>query len=206
MTRARTVGEKRRLKKLARDMPKLAEVPKRDKNGCFVERTRQQGDKEPRRTVLEARARQMGRTASEAREMNRQRLSDGAGMALSLLCDPDTAETLWRLYVALTASEARYHRSIGKSIHPKIAKIEMMQERFETRPDDQIDLRTPDQRDRDAVRRWMYWQGVIGHLAAHHQSAIFAGYRHNFDMVDTGKVTPAGRRFVEAMRLLGEVV
>lgn len=203
MTRARTVGEKRRLKKLARDMPKLAEVPRAKQRG----RARMKEiEKDVQAVVLETRARRMGKPASEAREMNRQRLSDGAGMALSLLCDPDTAEDLWRLYVALTASEARYHRSIGKSIHPKIAKIEMMQERFETRPDDQIDLRTPDQRDRDAVRRWMYWQGVIGHLAAHHQSAIFVAYRHNFDMVDTGKVTPAGRRFVEAMRLLGEVV
>lgn len=201
MAKAYTVGEKRRIRKLAREMPQLAEVPKVSKRGSARMKEIRE---DTQAVVLTARARQMGRPQSEAREMNRQRLSDEAGMALSLLCDPDTAERLWRLYVALTAAEARYHRSIGKSIHAKTAKIEMMQERFETRPDDQIDLRSPDERDLDAVRSWMYWQGQIGRLDLRRQ-AIYAAYRYHVDLVDSGKVLPAGRRFVAAMRLLGEV-
>ena len=202
MAKAYTVGEKRRLKKLARDMPKLAEVPRAKQRG----RARMKEiEKDVQAVVLETRARQMGKPSSEAREMNRQRLSDEAGRALSLLCDPDTAETLWRLYVALTAAEARYHRSIGKSIHAKTAKIEMMQERFETRPDDQIDLRSPDEKDAAARLRWAYFTGLINCLPAHHRHPITAARSHDVEMLRMGRVTPAGWRFVAAMRLLGEV-
>jgi hypothetical protein len=199
MAKAYTKGAKLRAKKAAQAMPRLAEVPKKQPNGRTRRKT---GERETQAVALTARARHMGKPASDAREMDLERLSDGAGMALSLICDPGTAESLWRHYASLTAAEARYHRSIGKSIHAKTAKIEMMQERFETRPDDQIDLRTQEERDRDAVHQWMRWQGALARIAPHHRTAIFDAYRYHVDLVDAGEVLPAGRRFVRAMQVL----
>ena len=196
MTKAYSKAAKRRAKAA---MPELAEAPRKKSRG----RARMgEREDEAQSAVLTARARQMGLPPSKAQDMKRQRLSEGAGMALDILCDPDDATRLWGHYIALTASEARYHRSLGKSIHAKTAKLEMMQERFETRDDDAIDLRSEDERDRDAVTGWMRWQGLLGRLQSHDQAAIFNAYRRHVDLVDAGQVLPSGMRFVRAMERL----
>lgn len=197
MGKAYSKGAKRRAKQA---MPGLAATPRRKARGrARMDELPGEREDEAQSTVLTARARQMGLPASKALDMKHARLSEGAGMALDIIYDPEEATRLWGHYVAMTASEAKYHRSLGKSIHPKTAKIEMMQERFETRPDDAIDLRTEEERDRDAVTSWMRWQGIIGRLDARHQSSIFNAYRHQIEMVSGGYVTAAGRRFVDAM-------
>lgn len=161
---------------------------------------------EAQATVLTARARQMGLPARKAQDMKRTRLSEPAGMALDILCDPDDAARLWGHYIALTASEARYHRSMGLSIDAKTAKIEMMQERFETRPDDAIDLRTQEERDIDAGKSWDNWRARIGQLGLRSASAIVTARRSWATLVEAGQVTPAGRRFVEAMKALDAIM
>lgn len=131
--------------------------------------------------------------------MRDQMLGEGAGMALSIFCKADTAKRLWSHYTALTAAEARYHRTMGLSIHPKCAKIEMMQERFEIAASDNIDLRTEEERDRAAQNAWAIWDGRLTSIGQAHSSAIDTA-KHGFaDLVRDGKATPAGRRFVDAM-------
>lgn len=209
MSRLYTKGEKLRAKRLAQAMPKLAETPKREKNGQYKHtetRGTTRASRNADRPAMEARARHMGLTKDKAGEMKRERLSEGAGMAIDILCDPDAAQRLWSHYIAITASEARYHRSLGKSIHAKTAKIEMMQERFETRADDVVDLRTEEERDTDAVKSWMGWQGLIDRLPAHNRKAIYDAYRYHVELVDCGQVLPAGRRFVTAMERLDAVM
>lgn len=194
MVKAYTKGAKRRAKKA---LPKLASTPRLKKRG----RARMaEIDNENRQTNLEARARQMGRPITAVDDMRDQMLGEGAGQALYLLCKPDAAKRLWDHYTALTAAEARYHRSLGKSIHAKTAKIEAMREVFEVTAESTIDLRSEEDRDRDAVRRWMHWQGNIMRIHGHLQAAIYAAYRHHVTLVDAGEVLPAGRLFVEAMR------
>lgn len=187
---------KRRAKKA---MPELAKTPKRKARGSARMAERED---EARETVLTARARQMGLPPSKAKDMDRTRLSEPAGMALDLLCNPDDAARLWGHYVSLTASEARYHRSIGLSIDPKTAKIEMMQERFETRPDDAIDLRSQDERDEDAAKSWHNWNKRISTLSLRSGSAIATARKSWAVLVEGRQVTPSGRRFVDAMREL----
>jgi len=153
-------------------------------------------------SVLTARARQMGISTSSAKDMNRPRLSEPAGMAIDILCDPEDAKRLWGHYCALTAAEGRYHRTNGQSLYAKTAKIEMEPEKFETRADDVIDLRTQEERDVDAIRSWKRWRRHIDCLPLRCRSAIQTA-KHNWaPLVDAGQITPAGRRFVDAMERL----
>lgn len=196
-----TKGAKRRAKQA---MPDLAPTPKRNKKRGRA-RMAERAD-EAQSTVLEARARQMGLPATSAQDMKRTRLSEQAGMALDILCDPDDATRLWGHYIALTASEARYHRSMGLSIDAKTAKIEMMQERFETRPDDQIDLRSQEERDIDAAKSWGNWRDRIAKLDLRSRSALVTARRSWAELVQAGQITPAGRRFVEAMERMDAAI
>jgi len=193
MTKAYSKAAKRRLK---RAMPKLAPTPQPTKRG---KARMAEIDSENRKTNLEARARQMGLPTSRADDMREQMLGEQAGQALHILCKPDTAKRLWDHYKALTSAEWRFHRSIGKSIHPKTAKIEMMRERFEVDASSNMDLRSEEEKDTAAERRYMRWQGNIMRIHGHLQSAIFAAYRHNATLVIEGKATMAGMLFVEAM-------
>ena len=207
MTRARTVGEKRRLKKLARDMPKLAEVPKRDKSGCFAERTRQQGDKEPDRVALEARARHMGMDGSKAerrRAMRTVMLGEAAGRAIYLVYgDSPRAAALWRVYADMTAAEDRYARMVlGRSLHAKTSKVEFAPDRFEARADDRPDLRSEDEKIRAVVSSWMRWRGHIGCLESGQQSALFAVVRGRVEPVNCGIITTSGKAFLSALNTL----
>lgn len=155
---------------------------------------------------LKARCRQMGKLDDNADEMRAAMIGEDPGRALALTCDPDTAARLWQWFVDMSAAEARYHRSIGKSLHAKTARLEVLADRFETRADDRPDLRTQDERDRDAVTGWMRWQGYLGRLSAADQSAIFMVYRHGAVAVVSGVVTRAGKRFVAAMLALDRVM
>ena len=183
------------------DMPELADAPKREANGR-AQRATTRSERNADRANLEARARQMGLPASYAKDMKRNRLSEQAGMAIDILCYPDDANRLWAHYCALTGAEGRYHRTNGQSLYASTAKIEMEPERFETRADDVIDLRTEEERDKDAIRAWGRWCKVIDCLPLRCRSAITTAKRDWAALVDAGQITPAGRRFVDAMERL----
>ena len=199
MTRAYTKAAKRRAKKA---LPELAAVPKPKKRG---KARMAEIDREPQRVALETRARLMGMTDTNA--MRSQALGEAAGRAIYLKHQPDAAARLWDTYAGLTATEQRYARLVlGKSLHAKTAKIETMPERFETRDDDQTDLRSEDERHRDATNAWMRWRGYIGHLSSYDQSAIFCVVRGRNEPVVDAKLTKAGIDFVTALERLADVV
>lgn len=196
---------KRRMKKLAG--LDLAETPKREKNGRRQRETATKVgiERDPDAVALKARARHMGQAEGTFKNMRAVALSDAAGMALSLKCDPDTAKRLWGHYAALTSSEARYHRTLGLSIHAKTAKIEMQPERFEVRADVTPDLRSQEERDAAAATSWDRWNRLLNEIGIAHRSAIDTAKQDFAALVDKGRVTPAGQRFVDAMRALDKV-
>jgi len=164
-------------------------------------------DPDAERTVLQARARQMGVEPKDMTDMRKEALGEPAGRAIYLMHSGDHAHRLWETYKGFTAAENQYaRRYLGLSLHAKTAKIEMMPETFEARADDQPDLRSDEERDRHTVNRWMQWRGYIMRLPARQQTAIFDVAYGRAEPIDAGQLTPQGRRFVEAMGELAKVI
>jgi hypothetical protein len=184
----------------------LAPVPKPKKRGRKrMNEIRQTRERSPDRVALQARAKMMGSTKLD--DMRGQALGEAAGRAIYLKHQGKTAERLWSVYSGLTSAEDRYARVVlGHSLHAKTAKVEFQQERFEARPDDQPDLRTEDEKHRDAVNGWARWRGYIGHLVSSDQAAIWAVVRGRADPVVDAKLTGAGMRFIDALERLAKVV
>lgn len=187
----------------------LAPSRKRGKDKCFVNRTRQQpNDPSPQRTVLEKRARLMGKSPGDWGEMRAQAIGEPAGRAIVIVSHQDDAPKLWSVYARLTASEARYNQlKLGMSANAKGASIMTARDRIQTSADESPpDLRTFDEKLRDATNRWMEWSGWVMQLTASDQKAIWDVARGRVDpATDAGGVTAAGRRFVEAIRRLAEI-
>ncbi|WP_424967323.1 hypothetical protein [Dinoroseobacter sp. S375] len=212
MTKAYSKGAKRRARKSNKaDLPELAPVDRKQPNGRLRRDTDYVAERDPQKTVIEARKRHSGNKDKDA--MRHPAYGEPAGQALMASCKGDEAETLWGTYKALTAAQDNYHRRIlGKGLHPKTAKLEMMPDVVEARPDDQPDLRSEDERDRDTVNAWMRWQGHLGCLAAHHRLSIHETRSDQVQVMGAvvdaknerivAVVTGQGKRFVEAMRAL----
>lgn len=190
----------------------LAPVPRRELDGSATRAKRTVAAKQeraPDKVALQARARMMGAEGRPLEVMRTQALGEPAGQAIYLIygkSDPELAAELWQTYATFTACEARYARVVlGKSLHAKTGKIETMPERFEAREDDQPDLRSEDEKHRDAVNAWIHWHGLIGQLHAVYQRDLFDVVRGRREAVGGGVVTRAGERFVEALVLLREV-
>lgn len=81
-----------------------------------------------------------------------------------------------------------------------------MPERFETREDDKPDLRSEDERHRDAVNDWMRWRGYVGQLRSDQQFALFEVVRGRAEPVVEAALTRAGERFVDALKELAVIV
>lgn len=193
-------GAKRRARKSS-GLPELAPTPRKKKRGGNRQREIERDMQMP---ALERRARQMG--AKDVDAMRSQTAGDGAGMALLLLCDPDTANRLHQHYTAILAAEEWYLRSIGVSAYPKCQRIDTAPERFEARADHTPDVTmTEDERDMAARRAWQYWRDVLDVLSIPDRAAIEAARFGWAELVMDGAVTPAGRRFVEGMKKVGEL-
>ena len=204
MGKTYTKAAKRRAKKA---LPSLSPVPRPKKRGRerMAEIQREGHDRNPQQTALEARARMMG--VKDLSAMKAQALGEAAGRAIYLSHEPDDAAKLWDVYARFTATEERYASLVlGKGLHAKTAKIETMTERFETRDDDSPDLRTEDERHRDASNAWARWRGYLGHLSAFDQNAIMCVVRGRNEPVKDGKVTQTGQDFVQAVERLADVV
>jgi len=202
-------AQKRRNRKKARmALPELAGVPKRQQKKRGRQRMAQiqhESERDAQKTALEARARMVG--AKDLDAMRSQALGEAAGRAIYLFADKDAAQRLWTVYAGLTAAEERYARTIlGKSLHAKCAKIEIAPERFEARPDDQPDLRSEDERNRDTINAWARWRGYLGCLPSVMQSDFWAVARGRVEPIQDGAITSSGHRFLGALTKLTEYV
>lgn len=185
--------------KLKRAMPKLEDVPRKQPNGRKRRQRGQVAESDPQKTVLDARARHMGLKRTDARELKAEALSEPAGQAIYATLTGEPAEKAWQAYAGFTASEARYHvRYTGLRLYAKTAKIEMAPERFESREDDYVDLRSDEEKDRKAANDWMSWRGQIMKLSSADQQAIFDVAYGRVTPMDGGKLTQHGKRFAEA--------
>lgn len=189
----------------------LQPTPRRGKDKCFMDRTRQQGEyeREPRQTVLSARCRRLGVEDTEERRLSMAHsvFSDDAGVAVSLGTSGNVErDALWKTFCDLDRVEETYHRRIlQRSRHAKCGKMEFIPERFEAQPGDAVDTRDDETKDRDAVNNWMRWRGFVGHLGAHEQNALWSGVYIRCDLHKDGALTSAGKAFVQALSRLTDV-
>lgn len=199
--KAYTKGAKRRAKKAA--MPGLATVPKKQPNGRTRRTSGHMGEKNPEKTVLEARARQSGKTPKDLTEMRHTAFGEDAGRAIYATHQGDTAKRLWDAYAALSGAYRRYLSTcIGASVDAKTAKIEMMPERFETSASDTPDMRSEEDRHRAALNAWTGWKIALDRLTLGQSAAIYSALHGWGALMDAGEITAQGKRFVSAMDAL----
>lgn len=159
---------------------------------------------DPQKTVREARARQTGRPEKEVVkpiycEQAGRAIMDGAK-------DRDEAGRMWSRFSDFDRADAIYAtRVLGKHRFPNVAKMEFLPNRVEADPDEKPDLRSEDEKHRDAVNAWMTWQGYLGRLHAFQRSSIVRAARQ-MDTLHDGGITVHGQSFVAAMRALCDVV
>ena len=197
-------GAKLKNKKAKQALPGLAEVPKKQPNGRTRRPDDYMSDRNPQKVVMEARARHMG---GKKKDMDNPALSEDAGKAIYSVHGGDTAKTLWDAYSGLTKAEAVYFKHyIGQRLYAKTAKVEYLIEVFEARPDDRPDTRDEDTKSRDAANNWARWRGYIMHLPMYQQQLIFDVAYGRTELMLQGSDTAHGRRFVQAVEALAEVV
>lgn len=183
----------------------LAPIPKRQKgsrSNRYVEPTTD----DARDTVLRARCRQMGIRATEANllAMGADMMGDPAGKAISIGARSTTeASALWGTFREVDAADDRHmRRIIGKPRFANVSRLEMLPDRFETRPDDRVDVRTDDEKDRAAKSAWAGWVRRFDGLLMTERNALQDGLRLRVPLTERGKLTLAGERFVRAVRVL----
>lgn len=187
----------------------LAPVPRREKDGQTTRKSRKHKPPEddPRKLGLGVRAKQMGKDASEWRSFASPAYGEAAGRALVIFYGETSGEDLFALYRALTASERRFHSlCLGLSAYPKAARLEIAPERFETRADDRPDLRSDEERERDARKDWSGWEDHLNKLGLVDYSAIASARFGWGEMMRDGRVTNTGILFCRAMAKLQEVM
>ncbi len=203
MTKAKTKGQKRRARK------QVGKRALQDRWSTFASASpRPQED--PRRVVLSARCRHLGRpdNASNRRAMTWEGLGDPVGQAIHVGArDAAERDDLWGLFKCLdSAHEVYSRRIIGQARHPRCAKIEFLTERFETRPDDKPDLRTDAERDADARADWSRWCRLMSSCNIGHRIALHDALWLRCEFVSGGRLTAAGRDMISALRELRSLV
>lgn len=160
----------------------------------------------PLETVMHARARQMGRKPSES--LLSPMLCDQAGQAIRIGAkDMDEARKMWDTFCTFDAVHERFcRRVLNVSRHPPVSKMEFMPERMETRADDRPDLRTEDEKIRDARNAMSEWDSNLSKLQRWQEQIIRSVSRQCETLHVNGNLTNAGISFVSAMRQLLEVV
>ncbi|RAP39671.1 hypothetical protein BYZ73_19315 [Rhodovulum viride] len=190
-------------------LPGLAPVTRREKDGRVRRSTKPGYERTEADVALRARCRQMGwpTRPEDMAKARAQSLECDAGRVLHLLCAPDEVGRLWGTFAGLCRAEASYARHyLGIRLHAKTARIEMMQERFEISGDDDLDLRSDEEKARTAVNRWMEWRGHIGHLDRWQEASIWGAVREQTALIRDGAATAEGRIYVRALTKLADVV
>lgn len=155
---------------------------------------------EVREVVRAARARHLAMQASDM--MDEPMLGDEAGRAIFIgSVDEHEASRLWDTFKAIDASDDAFSRRVlGRSRFPNVARMELMPECLETRPDDRIDIRTEDEKAADAKRAWLGWCAMFDALHPPLHAALHMGLRQRVKLHQGQALTLAGRLFVQALR------
>lgn len=206
----RTNGQKAASRARWRELADIQPTRKRTKSGAYSKRGEGyvNGTKDPREVVLSARCRRLG--MKDTRE-NRLALSlpmfgDATGRAISLGASGTMdRDRLWACLLGISRAMAVYHtRILGLSMFAKCGKMEYLPERLETSADDDLDARTPAERERAAVNAYMHWQGMVQRLNVHEREAVWDGVYMRTRLHHGGKLTETGKQFVRSLRLLEE--
>ena len=155
---------------------------------------------EVREVVRAARARHMAMQASAA--MDEPMMGEEAGRAITIgAADEHEADQLWETFKLIDASDEAFSRRVlGKQRFPNVARMEMLPERMETRPDDRIDVRTADEKAADAKRSWAGWCELLGSLHMPLHAAMHMALRQRVKLHQGRQLTRAGSLFVDAIR------
>ena len=155
---------------------------------------------EVREVVRAARARHMAMQSSTA--MDEPMMGEEAGRAITIgAADEHEANQLWETFKLIDASDEAFSRRVlGKQRFPNVARMEMLPERMETRPDDRIDVRTADEKAADAKRSWTGWCELLGSLHMPLHAAMHMALRQRVKLHQGRQLTRAGSLFVDAIR------
>ena len=166
------------------DMPKLEEV---------------------REVVRAARARHMEMQASAA--MDEPMMGEEAGRALSIgAVNEHEAGQLWETFKLIDASDDAFcRRVLNRPRFANVARLELLPDRMETRPDDRIDVRTADEKAADAKRSWASWCELLGSLHMPLHAAMHMALRQRVKLHQGRQLTRTGSLFVDAMRQVNAV-
>ena len=155
---------------------------------------------EVREVVREARARHLSMQPSDI--MDAPMLGEQAGRAICIgATDEAEAERLWETFKIMDAAAETYARRIlGRSRFPAVAKMEYLPERFETRADDRIGIRTPEEKDARAKKEWLRWCDLSSNLQPPLHAALHMSLRQKIQLHQGRGLTGAGRLFLAAIR------
>ena len=131
------------------------------------------------------------------------------GRCILALSTGDTLRTLRDAWGALSAARANFRtRIIGQTGNPQGAAIAMLPDATETDPSLRVDLRTADERDRDAKRHWAEWEARLKRLPTPmHRWAVrnaLDGFINEGSLWQDGMPTPVGINAVQALRIMAD--
>lgn len=167
-----------------------------------------QREEDPRMTVARARLRHQPATKAQLHAaMTDRSFSDEASRCIKLKAiNAEQAARMQGVVDDYRAARRAYRLAIGVSDSPQNAAIGFLTEGL-LAPADPVedipatDSRTPEQRERDATRRWMQWQGLIGLIGSHDRQLISRAILGELSLLDDDGWTNAqGQAFVHALR------
>lgn len=194
-TTAYTKGAKKRRKKARITLPGGKSAPQRVGQG-----RRTDIDQSPP-PILKARA------ARCDLDMGSALHESDMGRCILALSEGQERADLAEAWADLSAARRNYlMRIIGQTGNPQGAAAPMMSETMETDPSLRVDLRSPDEKDDAAERRWLEWCGRIETLPAPQMKWALRGALDGF-MGDGGlwrdtTPTASGAAAVHALKLL----
>jgi len=182
--------------------PTKSSRKRRDDNGKFT------GPQEDARlTALNARCRH---NALPETDDNRRTVSHPAyeGHATRVILhagrDSDRLLTLWGRIDA--DHHAYFLHVLNRPRFPNVAKMEILPDPFEARPDDRPDLRTPEEKASHAKAAWNRWRNLFKAMTGHERVMIDDGIYGVREFVRDGKPTTSGMAFVAALRVVQGMV
>ena len=199
--------------KLPPGVAALKPIPKREAQPRDREGRFSRPPVDPRRETLDSRCRRFGLTPNDD---NREIVgSSWMGCDLGFVIEARTSgrdhmhqkARHWDVFSRWSRAEATYRaRYLGQGEQPASAALQMIPDRMETDSSATVDLRTPDERDRDAVSSWMRWQGFLGHLPRESRTVLHCARRGDGPALwRDGEPTPAGLVALDALRDLSDV-